>query len=146
MFPKPDLLFNLYIGLYIFLFLLLLALLVRFWRLECRAVGGHDHSREFDDVFEQFEALAEAGDRSAQYHLGVCYFESVGFEKNYAKAFKWASLAAAQGDEDAELLMATFESVMTTRQIEQGKRLRLAFKPRRTRTLPAAPAQSEITA
>jgi len=45
---------------------------------------------------------AEAGDASAQYQLGQCYFLGLGTSKNDKMAFQWTTKSAEQGNAQAE--------------------------------------------
>ena len=47
--------------------------------------------------FEETKRLAEQGDASAQYNLGVMYSFGRGVPENYAEAVRWWRLAAEQG-------------------------------------------------
>ena len=44
---------------------------------------------------------AQQGDADAQYNLGVMYHNGDGVEKDYVTAYKWWTLAAEQGHEEA---------------------------------------------
>ena len=55
-------------------------------------VSGQDVSD-----FEETKRLAEQGDASAQYNLGVMYERGRGVPENYTEAVKWYRLAAEQG-------------------------------------------------
>jgi localization factor PodJL len=39
--------------------------------------------------------------RDSQYNLGILYARGIGVDQNLAESYKWFSLAAAQGDQDA---------------------------------------------
>ena len=51
--------------------------------------------------FEETKRLAEQGDASAQYNLGVMYSFGRGVPENYAEAVRWWRLAAEQGYAEA---------------------------------------------
>lgn len=57
------------------------------------------------DIFEveipELMKGAESGDAESQYKLGVMYAEGQGVAQNYQEAYRWISLAAAQGRQDA---------------------------------------------
>lgn len=46
--------------------------------------------------------LAEQGDASSQYYLGIMYDEGKGVRQNYVEAMKWYRMAAQQGDARAQ--------------------------------------------
>ena len=50
-----------------------------------------------------FRKLAEQGDSTAQYNLGLMYDNGQGFLQDYAEAVRWYRLDADQGDADAQL-------------------------------------------
>ncbi|MDA7516263.1 sel1 repeat family protein [bacterium] len=50
--------------------------------------------------------LAEKGDPTAQYELGVMYQNGEGLPQNYSKAVKWFRMAAEQGNTTAQLSLA----------------------------------------
>ncbi|MBR3924752.1 MAG: SEL1-like repeat protein, partial [Kiritimatiellae bacterium] len=52
--------------------------------------------------------LAEQGDIGAQFHLGSCYINGTGVEKDEAKAFAWYRKAAEQGDARAQCILGAF--------------------------------------
>lgn len=56
-----------------------------------------------DDTFSQdLLRRAEAGEASAQFDLGWCYYSGEGVVQNYKEAVKWCRMAAEQGDADAQ--------------------------------------------
>jgi TPR repeat protein len=67
---------------------------------------------------------AQAGDRDAQYALGLVYAEGRGIPEDPAQALYWLSLAVEQGDKDADLLRKILLSRMTNDEIDAAQRLR----------------------
>ena len=55
--------------------------------------------------------LAEKGDPTAQYELGVMYQNGEGLPQNYSKAVKWFRMAAEQGDSNAQYSLGLKYSV-----------------------------------
>lgn len=41
-------------------------------------------------------------DVSAQYNVAFCYYNGIGFEKDYSEAFKWFLNAANKGNDKAQ--------------------------------------------
>jgi len=66
---------------------------------------------------------AEAGDRDAQYALGLVYAEGRGIKEDPAQALYWLSLAVEQGDRDADLLRKILLGRMTNDEIDAAQRL-----------------------
>ena len=56
-------------------------------------------------AFKYFKAAAEEGVTSAEYYLGICYFQGEGTKKDKEQAIKWLRIAAEDGDEDAMNLL-----------------------------------------
>ena len=57
---------------------------------------------DFATALKEWKPLAEHGDASAQYNLGVMYEKGQGVPQNDKTAVKWYRLAAEQGDADAQ--------------------------------------------
>jgi len=57
---------------------------------------------DYATTLENFEPLAEQGDASAQYNLGVMYANGEGVPQNASTAVEWYRKAAEQGDADAQ--------------------------------------------
>ena len=51
---------------------------------------------------EQLRSAAEQGDASAQFNLGLKYYNGEGVPQDYQEAVKWYRLAAEQGDASAQ--------------------------------------------
>jgi TPR repeat protein len=61
------------------------------------------HQRDgFTKTIREWRSLAEAGDASAQYNLGVIYDFGKGVPEDDAESAKWFRLAAEQGDAKAQ--------------------------------------------
>jgi hypothetical protein len=54
-------------------------------------------SGDYATALKEWEPLAEQGDASVQYNLGVMYEGGLGIPQDYANAVKWYTLAAEQG-------------------------------------------------
>lgn len=78
-----------------------------------------------------YRKAAEQNDADAQYNLAICYARGDGVAEDWAEAYKWLSLAARQGYEDAKTYMTALESkLLTPEQIAQGQKRAREFKPR----------------
>jgi len=75
--------------------------------------------------------VAKQDHAAAKFNLGVCYLYGEGVAKDEVEAYKWISLAAAQGHADAKKALLTVEGQLTSSQIAEGQRLIRAFKPRK---------------
>ncbi len=58
--------------------------------------------RDFEGAARTLKSLAERGDASGQYNLGIFYARGIGVPKNMGKAHELFSLAANQGHIDAQ--------------------------------------------
>ena len=57
---------------------------------------------DFATALQEWTPLAEAGDTSAQFNLGLMYYNGLGVPQDYKEAIKWYTLAAEQGDADVQ--------------------------------------------
>lgn len=57
---------------------------------------------DYTTVLQEWTPLAEAGDASVQYNLGLMYANGKGVPQDYAEAIRWYRLAADQGDAKAQ--------------------------------------------
>jgi len=57
---------------------------------------------DYTTALREWSLLAESGDASAQYNLGLLYHEGEGVRQDYAQAASWFRMAAEQGDADAQ--------------------------------------------
>lgn len=58
--------------------------------------------KDYKTAHEKFKPLAEKGNVSAQFNLGVIYDEGQGVQMDYKEAVKWYRLAADQGHAQAQ--------------------------------------------
>lgn len=56
-------------------------------------------------AFAEYKRLAESGEMHACFHLGQCYVEGIGVEKNPKEAAVWLGKSAASGDMSAKALL-----------------------------------------
>jgi hypothetical protein len=59
-------------------------------------------------AFETFQALAREGDATAQFVVGVMYFEGQGQRKNLRESFDWFRRAVAQNHGPAKMMLGLF--------------------------------------
>lgn len=101
------------------------------------AVDGSDAYQrgDFAAALRQYRPLAEQGDATAQYVLGRMYARGQGVPKDYALAYMWFNLAAAQsspnaaGAEAASVNRDELEKLMPRDQIAEAQRLTREWKP-----------------
>ena len=60
------------------------------------------HAGDFATAMKEWKSLAEDGDRSAQFNLGVMYDYGQGVPQGYKEAINWYTLAAEQGNAKAQ--------------------------------------------
>ena len=56
---------------------------------------------DYKNAFEIWKPLAEKGNSTAQFNLGLMYDKGDGVRQNFSKAVKWYRLAAKQGNASA---------------------------------------------
>jgi len=71
----------------------------------------------------RYRALAEEGNASAQYNLGVCYAGGEGAPEDDVTAYMWFNLSSAHGDEDSKLRKDELTKRMTKEQIAEGQKM-----------------------
>src|SRR5579871_2170216 len=59
-------------------------------------------SGNYSAALQEWQPLAQNGNRDAQFYLGVMYTDGEGVEKNLTEAMKWFRQAADQGSPDAQ--------------------------------------------
>ncbi len=57
---------------------------------------------DYATALKEWKPLAEEGDATAQYNLGVMYHKGYGVPQDYKEAFRWYRLAAEQGHTKAQ--------------------------------------------
>jgi predicted nucleic acid-binding Zn-ribbon protein len=82
--------------------------------------GGADAYRatDYQRAYDIWAALAESGNRSAQFHLGALYFEGRGTDVDFSQSFFWLRVSAYQGDQRASSLLKTVGENLTRDQID----------------------------
>jgi hypothetical protein len=76
-----------------------------------------------------YQRSAEQGNATAQNNLAVLLFGGNGVPQNYVEAYKWYSLAAAQGLEKSRDGRDIVAKEMTREQIAEGQRRAAEFSP-----------------
>src|SRR5436305_5131689 len=82
---------------------------------------------------------AEQGYAPAQDAYCVCFAKAKGVAQDYVEAYKWFSLAAANGGEgsiQAKIDLSMAEHAMTPEQIRAGQRLASEFQPHKAELSP----------
>jgi len=64
-------------------------------------------SKNYQQAYKLFSKLANAGNASAQYSLGVMYARGDGIAQDHSKAVYWYRKAAGQGDAGAQFALAS---------------------------------------
>jgi TPR repeat protein len=72
------------------------------WAGEVEVGGKALAAGDYQSAYNEFRPLAERGNPSAQFNLGVMYAVGHGVKKNLAEAVKWFTLAAEQGYNNAQ--------------------------------------------
>jgi len=85
--------------------------------------------RDYATAVRLIRPLAEQGDASAQYNLGVFYDNGLGVPQDKVRAYMWLNLSAAQGREGAAAFRDLIARRMTPAQIEEAQKLTREWKP-----------------
>ena len=65
--------------------------------------------KNYDEAARWWKLAAEQGNMSAQYDLGICYYNGHGVERDFEKAMELWRKSAAQGNADAIGMLKMFE-------------------------------------
>ena len=76
-----------------------------------------------DAELKRTRSLANAGDATAQYNLGVMYRKGDGVPKDYKEAYAWWSVAKSNGHEVAAMNLGVLEKEMNKEQIADAMSL-----------------------
>jgi TPR repeat protein len=85
--------------------------------------------RDYATALRIIRPLAEKGDATAQYNLGVFYDNGLGVTQDHVRALMWFNLAAAQGKEGAATFRDLIARQMTPSQIAEARKLANEWKP-----------------
>ena len=85
--------------------------------------------RDYATALRFIRPLAEQGDASAQYNLGVLYDNGLGVPQDKVRAYMWFTLSAAQGRDGAAAFRDLIARRMTPAQIEEAQKLIRGWKP-----------------
>ncbi|MEA3306663.1 MAG: tetratricopeptide repeat protein [Elusimicrobiota bacterium] len=83
-------------------------------------------NKNFKEAMKQFKKAAELGYGEAQHSLGLMYLKGKGAPQDNIKAYKWASLAAAQNKKHKQLA-DLIKTKLTKKEIAKVKKMISAF-------------------
>jgi Flp pilus assembly protein TadD len=81
----------------------------------------------------QLKNSAKSGDLKAQVQLANLLYSGKGVPANHAEAYKWAAIAASNGDHDGIALQREFELFMSSAEVASGKAAADAFLKENTK-------------
>jgi TPR repeat protein len=84
--------------------------------------------RDYATAVRLIRPLAEQGDASTQYNLGVFYDNGLGVPQDHVRALMWLNLSAAQGKEGAATFRDLVARLMTPTQIAEAQKLAREWK------------------
>ena len=84
--------------------------------------------RNYEQAWQGFDELAEAGDADAQYMLGRMYAQGQGTLQDFVQAYQWYNLAAAQGQRFASAARDVLAERMTAEQVASAQELARAWQ------------------
>ena len=85
--------------------------------------------RDYATAVRLIRPLAEQGDASAQYTLGVFYDNGLGVPQDHISSYMWFDLSAAQGRDGAAAFRDLVARRMTPGQIAEAQKLTREWKP-----------------
>ena len=85
---------------------------------------------DYATAIQLLEPLAEGGNASAQYTLGLMYAKGEGVPRDPVQAHFWLDLAAAKGDAEAAKSRDLLAAMMTPSQIAEAQQLARAWMPK----------------
>ena len=89
--------------------------------------------RDYATAVRLIRPLAEQGDATAQYNLGVFYDNGLDVPQDRVSAYMWFTLSAAQGKEGAATFRDLIARRMTPAQIAEAQKLAHEWKPTSSR-------------
>jgi TPR repeat protein len=85
--------------------------------------------RDYGTAVRLIRPLAEQGDATAQYNLGIFYDNGLDVPQDHVSAYMWFSLSASQGKEGAAAFRDLIARRMTPAQIAEAQKLAREWKP-----------------
>jgi uncharacterized protein len=83
--------------------------------------------QDYAEAFKEYRELAELGQPQAQFNLAVMYANGEGTAVSYTSAHAWASLARANGDSNADALVAKLEPQLTPASLQISSQIQAQF-------------------
>jgi TPR repeat protein len=87
------------------------------------------HRGDFATALALWTPLAQAGDGSAEYWLGVLYAKGQGVPQDSVHAYMWWTLADTHGDPNAVFDRDDIETSMTLAELAEAQRLAAQWMP-----------------
>jgi TPR repeat protein len=85
----------------------------------------------------KLKQATESGDAVAQMQLGTCLYDGKhGVVTNYVEAYKWTTIAAANGQQAAKYLVREMDVFLTPKQVADGKAAARSFDSGQKEVLP----------
>src|SRR5215468_8296538 len=85
--------------------------------------------RDYPTAVRLIRPLAEQGDATAQYNLGVLYDNGLGVPQDHIRSYMWFDLSATQGRDGAAAFRDLVKRRMTPGQIAEAQKLAREWKP-----------------
>lgn len=82
------------------------------WAMEALAndyLNGDEVDQDFEESFKWWKRIAETGDATAQFNVGLHFAKGAGTKRDFKKAAEWMRKAAENGDNDAADLVKIYE-------------------------------------
>lgn len=77
----------------------------------------------YEQALQAWSPLARAGDASAQFSIGVMYYEGTGVERDPVRAYVWFARAAANGEPLADEMLGGLAAELTPQQLARAQQM-----------------------
>lgn len=91
---------------------------------------GQGGKEDFAAAFKQYRLAANAGNRMAQYRMGLLRQEGLGAPRNRIHAYAWFSLASTDGMKEALAALNDLEASMEPEEINRAQKLAVIWSKR----------------
>lgn len=91
---------------------------------------GQGGKEDFAAAFKQYRLAANAGNRMAQYRMGLLRQEGLGAPRNRIHAYAWFSLASTDGMKEALAALNDLEAGMEPEEINRAQKLAVIWSKR----------------
>ncbi len=99
-------------------------------RADFQAGMDADNRKDYATALSEWRPLAKKEVAEAQYKLGMLYSMGYGVPRDFVQAYKWYSLAGANGNKNAATLRDALAKQITSYQIAEAHKLAREWMPK----------------